>query len=411
MNKRFISLILIVLLSFCSFAQSAPDDLHNSDSMSAQEQRPYRLSDSAFASLITCGPGDEFYTTFGHTALRVCDSTKGIDVVYNYGCFDFGAPHFYLNFARGQMDYFVDRVSYPSFLMEYLFEGRAVWEQRLLLTSAELENLFYALEENVKPENMYYKYDFFRDNCATRVRDMIELSLQGRQLADTAVYPAEHNSYRSLVHKYTDGVLEWWQLGIDLLLGARCDRTMSAAEYMYVPMEMMTQYDTTLLRPTASRLTEAPSQVLDDTRTVVPTRFSPSLCFWLLFLLVGCLSLIGWRKGWRLTWLDGLLLGIVGLLSLLLLFLWFGSDHYCTKWNLNLLWANPLMLWLLVRLRRPCRVVTYIVLGCLLVVLVGWFWLPQAFHPAVLPIVLTLLLRVVSRLRTHSPQPINAAKK
>ncbi len=401
MKRHFISLIIILLLSFCGRAQDSVVQQYGTEQQSTAPQHKYCLSDSAFASLLTCGPGDEFYTSFGHTALRLCDSINGIDVVYNYGCFDFGAPHFYLRFAQGQLDYFVERIPFASFMIAYMFEQRAVWEQRLLLTPSELEQLIYTLEENVKPENKYYKYDFFRDNCATRVRDIIEISLQRGHLTDTSHYPAEHNTYRSLLKKYTRGTLDWWQFGIDLLLGARCDREIAAAEYMYIPMEMMTQYDTTLLRPGGERLAEPVTMVLEEMRSTMPTRFSPALAFWLLFLLVAVLTFIGWRKGWRLIWLDGLLFGAVSLISLLLLFLWFGSDHYCTKWNCNLLWANPLSIWILLRLRKANQGVTRLLLGFMLVVLAGWFVLPQHFNIAVLPIVLTLLLRCASRLRTR----------
>ena len=399
MSRKYILFIIITLLSICGYTQTVVESVQNPAEPVRSTRQAYRLSDSAYATLVTCGPGEDFYTAFGHTALHLCDSTKGIDVVYNYGCFDFDAPHFYLNFARGQMDYFATRVTYASFLMEYMFEGRAVWEQRLLLSTAELETLFMMLEENVKPENKYYKYDFFRDNCATRVRDKIEMSLQGRQLADTVNHPAGKESYRSLVHKYTDGVMEWWQLGIDLLLGARCDRELTAAEYMYVPMEMMNQYDTTLLRPAGGLLAEPVKQVLEESRAEEPTRLSPTLFFWILFILVGVLTLVGRKYGWRMAWLDAILFGAAGLVSLLLLFLWFGSDHYCTKWNLNLLWANPLMLWMVCRLRKGCKVVSLVVLGCLLIVLAGWFWLPQEFNAAVLPLVLMLMVRCLGMVR------------
>ena len=133
----------------------------------AQEASMPRLSDSAYASLITCGPGDEFYTTFGHSAIRINDSVNNIDVVYNYGTFDFDTPHFYWKFARGRLNYCLSRSSFDNFMFEYSMEGRAVWEQRLRLTSQELNNLFIALETNYMPQYRYYLYDFFRDNCAT----------------------------------------------------------------------------------------------------------------------------------------------------------------------------------------------------------------------------------------------------
>ena len=115
-----------------------------------------RLSGDAYASLLTCGPGNEFYTTFGHTALRLCDSAQGIDVVYNYGMFDFGEPHFYFHFAQGRLNYFLGRSSFQGFFKEYAMEGSSMFEQRLLLTHAEVCRLFQLLETNYMPENKHY---------------------------------------------------------------------------------------------------------------------------------------------------------------------------------------------------------------------------------------------------------------
>lgn len=353
------------------------------------------LSDSAFASILTCGPGDEMYESFGHTALRVCDSTQGLDVVFNYGTFDFDEPHFYLRFARGMLKYCVEAQRFNDFKFEYQYFGRAVWEQRLLLTKSELDRLFAALRENAKPENRYYKYDFFRDNCATRVRDIIEASLEGRTFVRDD-YPDEAVSYRDLLYKYTDSTLMWWRLGLDLVLGANCDRTMTTGQYMYVPVEMMVQYDTALASD-GLRMAEPAVQLLPEMRTPVKSAVSPTLCFWMLFAAVLLLTLIARRNGWRLCWLDGILFGSAFAVSLLLLFLWLCSDHWCAETNLNLLWANPLYILILLRLRRHNRTIALII-GCILIVaLMGWFLWPQHFNAAVLPIMLTLALRLADR--------------
>ena len=178
----------------------------------AQDTIDARLSDSAFASILTCGAGDEFYTTFGHSAIRVCDPTTGLDLVYNYGTFDFDIPHFYWTFARGKLNYCLSRTSFDNFMAEYAFEGRAVWEQRLRLSQQELNNLLLMLETNYLPEYRYYMYDFFRDNCATRVRDMVRDCLCHRTLSPECI--ADTNlSYRNLLYRSTEGTLLWWRLG------------------------------------------------------------------------------------------------------------------------------------------------------------------------------------------------------
>ena len=206
-----------------------------------------RLSDSAFASLITCGPGDEFYTTFGHSAIRINDSVNNIDVVYNYGTFDFDTPHFYWKFARGRLNYCLSRSSFDNFMFEYSMEGRAVWEQRLRLSSQELNNLFIALETNYMPQYRYYLYDFFRDNCATRVRDMVFHSLCHRSVSPETTTDT-NLSYRNILYRSTAHCLLWWRLGIDMALGLRCDKRCSNYEYMFSPIEMMHQFDTSSQR-------------------------------------------------------------------------------------------------------------------------------------------------------------------
>ncbi len=390
--KKLHTIFILLLLQIVNFVGATPQDTIRG------------LSDGAFASLLTCGPGSEFYESFSHTAIRVCDTNNHIDIVFNYGCFDFAEPHFYFKFAKGQLDYCVVAQSFDEFMFEYQYYKRAVWEQRLHLKHKELEQLFSDLLVNAQPENMYYKYDFFRDNCATRVRDKIEQSLDGRTLRRSE-YPTESRSYRDLLYKHTEGTLLWWRLGVDLLLGSNCDMRMTTLQYTFIPLELMTQYDTCRVVYTSSgemdstveTLTDPAVQLLTDRRDPPRKNVSPTLCFWMLFAIVVLLTFISRRNEWKIYWLDGILFAIVGILSLVLLFLWFGSDHWCCEANLNLIWANPLYLWLLFRLRHSNMVIV-LILGCtLFAFFVGWAMWPQHFNAAVLPITLTLAVRLADR--------------
>ena len=361
-----------------------------------------RLSDSAFASVLTCGPGDEFYTAFGHSAIRVCDSTQDIDMVYNYGTFDFGAPHFYWTFARGNLNYYQSRESYTSFLWCYGYEGRYVYQQRLRLSNQELNNLFTALEVNNLPEYRYYMYDFFRDNCATRVRDMVSDALCHRTLAPEAVNDTNY-TYRDMVTLHTDGPLRWWRFIIDMALGIRCDHRCSNYEYMFSPIEMMAVLDTLQVSDTQQPLVSPAEQLLPETRTPLPDIISPYLTFLLLFVVVLALTLLGWRKGWKLRWLDIILYSIMFLASLLILFLWFFSAHYCAKVNLNILWASPLLLYFIIRGDKAKRWMTYLQCAMLVAAIVITFVaLPQKMNAAVLWIALTLLVRLLAPISLKS---------
>ena len=358
-----------------------------------------QLSEKAFASLITCGSGSDFYTSFGHTALRICDSTQETDLVFNYGTFDFSTPHFYAKFAKGILQYRLSVSDFESFMSEYIYEGRAVYEQRLMLSREELEKLLAALQLNYLPENRYYAYDFFLDNCATRVRDQIGNALTGRTF-----YPQntekENLSYRQLLHPAMDGELEWWKLGIDLVLGARCDRKVPTFQYMFLPFHLKNQTDTNRMQETAQPLAEAPVLLLPSTREEHPSLLLPVYVFWAVLLFFLILTFAERKKktyGCIGKTADICLYTATSLISLLIIFLWFFTAHYCTKWNLNLLWANPLFIWMLIRLKKPGRTVPAILMVCGVLSLAVYFarW-PQYFHPAVLPIVLTLMLRVCS---------------
>ncbi|MCR4660108.1 MAG: DUF4105 domain-containing protein [Bacteroidales bacterium] len=360
------------------------------------------LSDSAFASVITCGPGNDFYTTFGHSAIRVCDPARGIDSVYNYGTFDFNTKNFYLKFATGRLNYCLSRRQYLEYMYEYFYEKRAVWEQPLLLTHQELNNLYLALEWNYRPENRYYRYDLFRDNCATRTRDMVTSALAHRTLWTEAT--ADTNlSYRELIYPLMDRKLEWWRLGCDLLMGARCDKRCSNFEYMFLPMQLMNQLDTTTFADTHRPFAAKTVQILPETKDELADSLSPTILFWFLFVVVLCFTVIGWSKRWPMTWLDAVLFGVVGLLSLFILAMWFGSAHYCTKLNFNLLWASPLFIYFAIALRRSNRwiVIAQIVMlvAALLILVTGW---PQHFNAAVTPIALTLFVRLINNLRFNN---------
>lgn len=389
-------ILFFIALALCIIPLRAQDPLDPQFSQVPQ------LAPTAFASVITCGAGDEFYTTFGHSAIRICDTSQQIDLVYNYGTFNFNIPHFYWTFARGRLDYSISRQSYPSFLSEYDYEGRAVWEQRLRLSNQEVNNLFVLLETNYLPEYRYYKYDFFRDNCATRVRDMVSSCLCHRTLSAECTTDTNH-TYRQLLYRYTERNLLWWRLGVDIALGQRCDHRCSNYEYMFSPIEMMHQYDTMLVSDTHQPLCDPAVQVLPETRTPLRRSISPTLLFWVIFIGVVLLTLLQWRKGWRLGWFDAVLFVLPFLISVLVIFLWFFTNHYCTRPNLNILWASPLFLYFAIRQRRSQLWVVVAQLVLLLAAMVMTLApLPQQLNQAILPIALILALRLLSLVKQNT---------
>ncbi len=342
------------------------------------------LSDSATASVITCGAGNDFYTTFGHSAIRITDPARGIDYVYNYGTFDFDTPHFYWQFARGRLNYCLSRSRMENFMAVYDYEQRAVWEQPLNFTTQEVNNLFVALEWNYLPENRYYQYDFFRDNCATRVRDMVEAASGKRTIGFD---DWEDYSYRYWLHEATaGGRLEWWTLGVDLLLGLPADHVCDKSESMFYPMCMMWLYDNATRD--GEQFIQPTEELLQDTRPPLRRSFPPMVVFALIFAVVAVATWCGW---WH-RWMDSVLFIIAGILGLFLLFMWFGTDHYCTAWNLNILWASPLLILIAIRHKKSPSWALWFQEGCFFVAAVWVVWCGLSL--AILPIILTLALRV-----------------
>lgn len=362
------------------------------------------LSKSAWASLVTCEPSNELYTSFSHSALHICDTAYGINLVYNYGTFDFNTPHFVWKFATRTLDYCLSRESYRSFIADYTNQRRCVWEQRLNLSHQEVCNLFILLEFNYQPEYRWYRYDFFRDNCATRIRDMICNCLDH----DSLDYPKSNHtgtSYREIVYTTTDQNRLWWRLAIDMALGARCDRDRSTWECAFLPLVMKGQFDTITRSNGIDLIADPAVKILEDRREPLKSSVNPTLCFWALFIVIMILGMIAKRKGWKLKGLDCLLFAIPGLLSLLVIFLWFLSAHWCCKWNFNILWTSPLWIFLSVaavsdnmwRRMEAIAILQIIMLVILLIMIImGW---PQKFNAAILPITLILIVRLVINLR------------
>jgi hypothetical protein len=203
--------------------------LFNFFQLAAQDQ----LSPKATVSVVTCGPGNELYTTFGHSAFRVFDPAIGLDKIYNYGTFDFNAPNFYYNFAKGKLIYQLSTADFNRFLRIYQYENRWVKTQVLNLTGEEVQWMFNFLENNAKPENRKYQYDFFYDNCSTKIEEVVLTVLK-----DKVQFSNDHintnKSHRDLIDDYTQDV-QWGKFGIDLALGSVIDDKATKDDYKFLP--------------------------------------------------------------------------------------------------------------------------------------------------------------------------------
>lgn len=360
-----------------------------------------RLSDQARISLLTGTPGNELYSIFGHSAIRVYDPLLNLDLVYNYGTFDFNTPNFYLKFMRGKLDYMLSISEYKRFKVGYHYSGQSVTEQVLNLDSGSTQRVFEFLLDNYRPQNRFYKYDFFFDNCATRIRDLVE-DLAG----DSVVfdYPekwiSQPLSFRQLLdhHLVRD---PWSDYGIDIALGLPADRPASPEDYMFLPEFMRIAFDKgRIMRDGDWKPLIKTSQQIIENESPQSRGFSitPTLVNWALFALIVALSVTAYLKGRIYKGLDYVLFGSLGMVGWLIVFLWFFTDHLATKDNLNILWALPwhvpVVFYILRRSSARAARLYFLVTGTLAVLpLILWPVSPQMFHVAVVPILLAIIVR------------------
>lgn len=305
-----------------------------------------QLSEESTISILTCRPGDDVYNIFGHNAVRVQDSSVGVDEVYNYGLFSFEEEGFVMKFLRGKLRYWVGRSSMKGFLRGYVHEKRSVIEQTLDLDLAQKNKLYRALVENQKPENRYYLYDFFYDNCATRIRDILTDNIT---LLEYTSIDSEQYSFRQLLDQF-NYKSPWIDFGMDLLVGTPADKTASPQAQMYLPEYLFNNLEKASL---AHKPLVKSTQLILDYEAEIATRsrvpfFTPTLLFGLLLLLELFFFLKAGKE--KLKWLshyDNLAFLLLGIGSMILVFMWFGTDHSTTKNNLNLLWMSPLFLCIL----------------------------------------------------------------
>ncbi|MEO6669986.1 MAG: DUF4105 domain-containing protein [Ferruginibacter sp.] len=354
-------------------------------------------------SLLTCTPGEELYSTFGHSALRVVDSSSVTDYVYNYGTFNFDDEGFYLKFIRGKLFYYIslenfkDLNGYYGFESAYKLDHRGITEQVLDLSADEKINIKKLLNENLKEENKYYKYDFFLDNCTTRLRDIILKSKHPNPILP-AVMPAS-TTFRNAIHLYLDNNKQYWsKLGIDILLGSPTDAVMTTSQQQFLPDNLMKSLDSSRnvnIVKSSSNLYDLP-QSIDRF-----SWFTPVVFFSLLLFLFIALSLSkNKRMHLILSGLDGFLFFMTGLLGILLVFMMTATDHSMTKNNYNILWAWPTHLIFSFFINSKRKIVkTYflVVSVCLVLLLLCWFFLPQQMSPVLIPFLLLLLYRSINK--------------
>jgi len=344
--------------------------------------------DSLIVSLITVDPGSEIYELCGHSAIRIRSAC--MDSVWNYGLFDFNQPNFVYRFVKGETDYMVGGYPFAWFVPEYQHAGRRVIEQDLNLTDSTARRLLGLLRTESLPQNRVYRYNYIRDNCATRITTRLEQALGSKiSFPDTIAYGTFRDEMRAFHRDYP-----WYQFGIDLALGSGLDYKLNPNDEMFVPVVMAQRYSGARLAD-GTPLVSATRELLPDSghATLPPTPWylSPLFCCSMAFVIAVAIAIWQAARKRLCRPVYSLWFTLIGLAGCVITFLVFLSEHEATSPNMLILWLNPLQLLIGIGIWfRSCRWIVRAMTGyniiILTILLIVWPFQAQSANPAFFPL-------------------------
>lgn len=288
-----------------------------------------QLSPEAHVSVITCGLGNESYSLFGHTAIRVQDSLNAIDVVYNYGAFDFNTPNFVMKFTKGDLQYFAVVNSYTDFINQYQYEKRSVYEQELNISTDLKQKLFDTLNTSLASGESYYTYKFIDKNCTSMVVDIINKTL------DTVAIVKKvdtDSSYRTILYPYFEGHF-YEKLGTSIIFGTKVDQL---GTKLFLPFELQKSLEKVSYKNNPLALKN--KTLLEFKKEIPKSWWNNPYTY---FIVLSGIVLINKKS------IDLFYLSIMGTIGLLFSFVGFYSQHLELGYNYNILLFNPSLLALL----------------------------------------------------------------
>lgn len=363
-----------------------------------------KVSAKTEISLLTCQPHAQVYSLYGHSAIRVQDDERGLDIAVNWGVFDTSQKNFSMDFIFGLTDYTMAIVPIEYFIREYEYYGSGVYQQRINLTDIEKERIMKALEENFRPENRIYRYNYVYDNCTTRPRDIIVNNIGGKVNYKETTHQKGEVSVRDLLHWKTDGY-DWCKAGDDLLIGLRADRNATRSERQFLPEILSEDFDSA----TITRANGQQVALVDSAFWLIRAgepHFEPMpdipvsllTCNIIVLVIVAGWTIYEMKKGnKRVKGADVTFFYICGLLGLVLFVMIF-SQHPYVQVNLQILVLNPL--WLI--LMSPWTKWKYRWHAAFVMIVI--FFLGGAFQnyaDGMNILALSLLIRILARMRYH----------
>ena len=344
-------------------------------------------------SIISIGEGSSLADAFGHTGIRVI--SNGNDIVFNFGVYDFSAPNFYSNFVKGRPVYKLAVQKYEKFKDGYIYQNRYLVEHELNISEESKMNIIDLLVNNSRPENKYYTYDYLSDNCSTRVADIL-IDDTNNKFRDDKLESEALFTYRELIHeKISEN--SWAALGIDLCLGAIIDKKISVRETFFIPEKLMKYMDGLIIdysKPITKNiifLTDSPSKYNEE----FP---KPFLVNSIISLFIILLTYFNFKNNsWNRS-IDFIIYLFSGLLGVLIIYLWFFSNHFASAQNFNFLWAFPFNLavvFALIKKTPPLWTINFVKLNIILLILLFIHWITgvQKYNITLLPIFISLLVR------------------
>ena len=362
------------------------------------QAQDYLLSENAEISVLTVGPGSELNDAFGHSAFRIKDVSRGLDVVYGYGQYDFDSPNFYLKFAQGQLNYLISKTDFNRFYQVYIYYNRSIKAQVLNLSQVEKQKLYDFLLNNYKLENRRYLYEFFFDNCATKIKEVTNTSVNN-SIVFNKPKDFEDATFRTLIYQNVKKN-SWGSFGIDLALGSVIDRQATPEEHMFLPENIYRFFEVATIgngdRPLVSQnhiLFNKKEQYVSNSFLTSPLFIIGIIGFFIIFI-----TFKDYKNGTRSNWLDVSLFALTGVIGIIILLLWFATDHTGTHQNYNLLWAFVLNIFVIGQLFRKTPSAWFskylkflVIMLCLLTL--HWSIGVQVFAIGLIPLLVALFIR------------------
>ena len=362
------------------------------------QAQDYLLSENAEISVLTVGPGSELNDAFGHSAFRIKDVSRGLDVVYGYGQYDFDSPNFYLKFAQGQLNYLISKTDFNRFYQVYIYYNRSIKAQVLNLSQVEKQKLYDFLLNNYKLENRRYLYEFFFDNCATKIKEVTNTSVNN-SIVFNKPKDFEDATFRTLIYQNVKKN-SWGSFGIDLALGSVIDRQATPEEHMFLPENIYRFFEVATIGNGDRPLVSQNHILFNKKEKYVSNSFltSPLFIIGIIGFFIIFITFKDYKNGTRSNWLDVSLFALTGVIGIIILLLWFATDHTGTHQNYNLLWAFVLNIFVIGQLFRKTPSAWFskylkflVIMLCLLTL--HWSIGVQVFAIGLIPLLVALFIR------------------